>query len=159
LRSTPITRTWNTSNNLKTSDDDKLDGLLNSHNIISLLGTTHLKANFLSRPPNLDKGENDNKNTILLPSDHFHTLEIRLYDAETVLEDYAYPIQKQARHTPFDKYELQVKKGLETKNQHYYDDKNGLIYYKNLLYIPPNVQLRTKIIQKHHDSIIAGHPR
>ena len=30
---------------------------------------------------------------------------------------------------------------------------------KNLLYIPPNVQLRTDIIQKHHDSIIAGHPR
>ena len=121
-------------------------------------GTTHLKADFLSRPPNLDKGENDNKNTILLPSNHFCTLESRLYDAETVLEDNAYPIQKYACRTPFDKYDLQVKKALQSKNQDYYDDENGLNYYKNLLYIPPNVQLRTDIIQKHHDSIIAGHP-
>ena len=39
--------------------------------LIHKLGKTHLKPDILSRPPDLKKGENDNKNTILLKPWHF----------------------------------------------------------------------------------------
>ena len=112
----------------------------------------------MSRPPNLDKGENDNKNTILLPPHHFRTLQIRLQNAEIVLKADANTIQERILRIHPDKYDLQVKKGLETKNPLYINDRTGLITYKDLIYVPPNVRLRTEIIQKHHDSITAGHP-
>jgi len=36
-------------------------------------------------------------------------------------------------------------------------EKDGLLYYKNCLYIPENEALHTEIAQGCHDSIVAGH--
>src|SRR5712664_1356826 len=43
-------------------------------------GSTHTKPDFLSRPPGLDRGKNDNENIVLLPEHHFHTLCLQLHD-------------------------------------------------------------------------------
>ena len=121
-------------------------------------GSTHTKADFLSRPPDLDKGENDNKNTILLPLQHFRTLQINLQGAESVFEAYPTTLQGRLRRIKPDQYDPQVQRGLDKKDPNYSNDGNRLITHKERIYIPPNVQMQTEIIQKHHDSIIAGHP-
>jgi len=36
-------------------------------------------------------------------------------------------------------------------------EKDGLLYYKNRLYIPDNEALQTEIAQGSHDSLVAGH--
>ena len=36
-------------------------------------------------------------------------------------------------------------------------EKDGLLYYKNRLYIPENQALQTEIAQGCHDSLVAGH--
>jgi len=36
-------------------------------------------------------------------------------------------------------------------------EKEGLLYYKNRLYIPENKALQTEIAQGCHDSLVAGH--
>ena len=38
-------------------------------------------------------------------------------------------------------------------------ESNGLLYYKNRLYIPENEALQTEIAQGCHDSRVAGHFR
>ena len=36
-------------------------------------------------------------------------------------------------------------------------EKDGLLYYKNRLYIPENEGFQTEIAQGSHDSLVAGH--
>jgi len=36
-------------------------------------------------------------------------------------------------------------------------EKDGLLYYKNRLYIPEDISLQTEIAQGLHDSLVAGH--
>jgi len=36
-------------------------------------------------------------------------------------------------------------------------EKDGLLYYKNSLYIPEDEALQTEIAQGYHDSLVAGH--
>ena len=38
-------------------------------------------------------------------------------------------------------------------------EKDGLLYYKNRLYIPDDEALQTEIAQRCHDSLVAGHFR
>src|ERR1700723_3799207 len=79
-------------------------------------GTTHTKPDFLSRPPGLDKGENDNKDVVLLPPQHFHTLhtQIDLHNAEYILTDdpFQQSIKERLSHIEREHYDGQVIKAL-----------------------------------------------
>ena len=50
-----------------------------------------------------------------------------------------------------------IKKGLEDSQSPWYT-KDNLIYWKTLLYIPPNPTLRERVIKENHDHPLAGHP-
>jgi len=90
LRSGQIIKTSNISVNHRKLTADKPDGSQNSHNITFTLhhkpGTSNVKPDFLSRPLGLDKGENDNENTVLLPEHHFRSLHLNLQGAKYLLE-------------------------------------------------------------------------
>ena len=49
-----------------------------------------------------------------------------------------------------------IKKGLEDSQSPWYT-KDNLIYWKTLLYIPPNPTLRERVIKGNHDHPLAGH--
>jgi len=121
-------------------------------------GSTHTKPDFLSRPPGLDKGENDNKNVTLLPEHHFRALYQQLHGAELFFGAFPEAIRKRLTYLHKDKYDRQALKGLDTHDKDWIDYGHGQITYKDRLYIPADSQLRTDIIREHHDTIAAGHP-
>jgi len=121
-------------------------------------GSTHTKPDFLSRPPGLDKGENDNKNVVLLPEYHFKSLMTQVNDTVTPTEAFPEAIRTRLTRIPRDKYDKQARRGLDTNDPDWINHGHGHITYKDRLYIPADLPLRTDIIQQHHDSITAGHP-
>ena len=48
-------------------------------------------------------------------------------------------------------------KGL-TKEDSHWEQRDRILYYKNLLYIPKDEKIRETIIQQNHDHPLAGHP-
>ena len=124
-------------------------------------GTTHTKPDFLSRPPGLDKGENDNKDVVLLPPQHFRALhtQIDLHNAEYILTDdpFQQSIKERLSHIEREHYDGQVIKALATQHKDWYDHGDGIITYQERIYIPSD-PIRIDIIREHHDSQAAGHP-
>ena len=121
-------------------------------------GESNYKPDFLSRPPGLDKGENDNENVILLPEHHFRSLFINLQDDEQSLKSFPDAILERLKQIKPETYEHAVKVGLQTKDPDWHDHGDGIITYKKRIYIPYDKKLRQDIICEHHDSIVAGHP-
>ena len=37
--------------------------------------------------------------------------------------------------------------------------QDGILYYRNRIYVPNDAELRRRILEQHHDSKVAGHPR
>ena len=79
-------------------------------------------------------------------------------NAEYIYESLPENIAERLSHIKMDTYDTIVKNGLLSKDNDYTDHGNGLITYKECIYIPPNHSLRTDIIKEHHDSTSAGHP-
>ena len=48
--------------------------------------------------------------------------------------------------------------GLKDNRIKDYEDTNGIITYKGLIYVPHNQLLRERILYAHHDTPLAGHP-
>jgi len=48
--------------------------------------------------------------------------------------------------------------GLKDNRTKDYEDTNGIITYKGLIYVPHNQLLRERILYSHHDTPLAGHP-
>ena len=119
---------------------------------------THTKPDFLSRPPGLDKGENDNKNIILLPEHHFCTLHLRLQGAEYLFGTFPEAIKERLSRLKQDEYDKQALKGLNTNDIHWIDHRHRLVTYKDRIYIPASLRLRTDLIHEHHDTVATGHP-
>ena len=55
------------------------------------------------------------------------------------------------------KREKYATKGL-TKENSQWKEKESVLLYKNLLYIPKDDALRERVIQENHDHPLAGHP-
>ena len=125
-------------------------------------------ADPLSWRSDFEKGvEDDNKAKILLPS-HLFTPDLSNMVATRSVET-----QKQSIHDdtlvgnsesiesmvkkPQHKREKYVSKGLTKENSHWKESEK-VLFYKELLYIPKDDQLREKVIQENHDHPLAGHP-
>ena len=121
-------------------------------------GTSNVKPDFLSRPPGLDKGENDNENTVLLPEHHFRSLHLNLQGAEYLFGTFPEAIKERLSRIKQHDYDKNAKIGLETNHPDWKDHGHGFITYKNRIYIPPNPRLREDLIREHHNTIAAGHP-
>jgi len=121
-------------------------------------GTSNVKPDFLSRPPGLDKRENDNESTILLPEYHFRSLHLNLQGAEYLFGTFPEAIKEQLSQIKRQDYDKNAKIGLGTNHPDWKDHGHGFITYKNHIYIPPNPRLCEDLIQEHHNTIAAGHP-
>ena len=122
----------------------------------------------LSQRSDFEKGvEDDNKAKILLP-DHLFTP-----DSSNVVATHSVETKKQSIHDDSlasnsesiesmvrklqHKREKYATKGL-TKENSQWKEKESVLLYKNLLYIPKDDALRERVIQENHDHPLAGHP-
>ena len=112
-------------------------------------GKTHVKPDILSRRPDLEKGEGDNENLVLLKSEHFRRVE---FGITTLDQDFVKRIHASAKAR--DKV---VKRSLLKKHRDY-KEEDGIITMQERIYVPKDRELREDIIREHHDSIVAGHP-
>ena len=132
-------------------------------------------ADPLSRRSDFEKGvEDDNKSKILLPDHLFaqspysnnegaavRSLDSQKQSESNDLEAAERPIVlktvesmvKGLQH----KREKHATKGLTVEDSNW-EQWDGILYYKDLLYIPKDEKIRETIIQQNHDHPLAGHP-
>ena len=105
------------------------------------------KADALSRMTGLETGVNDNKDIILLKPEFFIR---QLHDnPESEIVEWI----KKSRNV-----NKTVIEALNSKTKDWVNEVDGIITWKNRMYVPIDRKLRTEIIKRHHDVITAGHP-
>jgi hypothetical protein len=57
-----------------------------------------------------------------------------------------------------DQVESIIKKAIRDKDPYWLKTEDGLLMFKNCLYVPDDRSLRTEIIARNPDSLLAGHP-
>jgi hypothetical protein len=119
------------------------------------------KPDALSRRADHKKGEDDNKNRVLLTPDFFR---VRATEASAVrLEglDVEF-IERIKKCNDQDDAVVKALKELETSHGSMtyseWSREDGLILFRGKIYIPKDPQLRHDILHNHHDTVIAGHP-
>jgi hypothetical protein len=100
------------------------------------------RADTLSRHPDYDTGEKDNKDVIVLP-EHLFTNATEILS----LEQQVYEAQEE--------HEEQMK-GL--RKEFSMDVMEGKTFYQGRLIIPDEEELKRQILQQYHDHPLAGHP-
>ncbi|KIL70533.1 hypothetical protein M378DRAFT_117693 [Amanita muscaria Koide BX008] len=112
-------------------------------------GKQHGQPDTLSRRPDYDKGQTDNANTVLLSPTLFRQVV-------TTTENEGDVLLEQIRNSR--DIETGVIETAKKKQGMGWAMKDGLIFWRNRVYVPRNRRLRDQIIQLHHDSPEAGHP-
>lgn len=121
--------------------------------IIHKPGKLQAKSDALSRRRDHDNGANNNEEKVLLPN----TLFVRRVSTTDDLRD---RIRNSTEYDPQLATSLEaLKSGNSTlaKDLDHWSEDDGLLYYKNRLYVPNDIQLRREIAQLHHDHPAAGH--
>ena len=104
-------------------------------------GKANSKADILSRRAGHEKGEKDNQGVILL-GDH---LFVRLHDDNQALEDLLEKIKTINKR----QWEEVVKKNIAKKEPDW-RLQEGLVTWKNRVYVPTNEEIRGQMIEIHH---------
>lgn len=110
-------------------------------------GKTMTKADALSRRAGHDKGQSDNENVTVLKEEWFRTLSIESD------QDLLNRIRKV--HKNRDK---SVAKALSEKLEGWSESEDGIVTWKDRLYVPVDRKLREEIVRLHHNVPTAGHP-
>ena len=124
-----------------------------------IAGVKNIKADVLSRRPDYQVWDfEDNKDQIVLRPEHFVKIA-----TSYVLND---ELERRTREAVVQ--EAEVLQGLEklrksglhrlTDGTLEWEESDGLIYYKEKLYIPNAPGLRHDIVKQCHDAITVGHP-
>ncbi|KAJ8473513.1 hypothetical protein ONZ51_g7817 [Trametes cubensis] len=111
------------------------------------------QADTLSQRSGHDGGENDNKDVVLLGPELFAkavNVELQERIRDSKLRDNSV-------------VEYITLKGKATKRPEFgkpedWSDDDGILLYKNRVYVPPDHQLYRDIVKMHHDAPIMGHP-
>ena len=127
-------------------------------------------ADPLSRRPDFEKGVADNTKVTILhkpsPSDAFGP-EMKAESVSSCMDN-AKKLQSEEIQTIHaqesieeivkkTKKEMYVEEGLTRKDSPW-NEREGVVYWKTLLYIPPDQKLREKILNENHNHPLAGHP-
>lgn len=116
----------------------------------SLMG----KPDAITRRPDLNKGETDNKNVTMLKPEHFRRLAHRASEVQTQSFTSIYErIRKSARQRD----EIVVKE-LASKNKDWVERDDGVVEWKSRIYVPKHRLLRQDLLMMYHDAPLAGHP-
>ena len=114
-------------------------------------GSQMLKVDLLSRRADHNHGKDDNINITLLKAEHFRLQEFELPGPEDEI------ISRILRNKG--NKDKSIVKALASKEEDWKEDVNGLVTWKNRVYVPKDKSLREKIIRLHHDLPSAGYPR
>ena len=116
-------------------------------------GKELVQADALSRRPDHDRGENDNQDVILLKEEVF---------AKAVNVELQERIRSNKARDPqlidllTSKGKIQQRPGFG-KPEDWTDDE-GILLYKDRVYVPPDDDLRRDIVKMHHEPIHMAHP-
>jgi transposase InsO family protein len=113
-------------------------------------GKANNKADILSRRAGHDQGEGDNEDVVVLTPEMFHKA-LFLTDAQD--EDILKRIQQSSGQK-----EKSILGHIINKDPFWLETEEGLIMWKNRIYVPKDSGLREQIIQLHHDPPVIGHP-
>jgi hypothetical protein len=102
----------------------------------------------LSCRPDYDKGHDDNDDEILLGAELFRTIIDLSTEGDTILKDVCH-----ASHHVEKKMWKNAERGVDGWRK-----ENGLILWRERVYVPKDHSLRERIIHSCHDSSTAGHP-
>src|ERR1700753_4379723 len=102
-----------------------------------------VKVDTLSRRADHHQGKDDNSDIILLKSEHFRQHVFDLIGPESDI------IEKIIRFKA--NKDNAVVKALANKDVDWIEYENGIVTWKNRVYVPRDKALREKIIKLHHD--------
>jgi hypothetical protein len=112
------------------------------------------KADGLTRMKHLNN-HNNNQNVVLLPHNVFsiqlHLLRLDLTGPDGKL--YGRICDKTSSHV-----KSRVQEALAFKKSKYAQGNNGIIFYKDKIYVPNNAKLRKDILRARHNTPATGHP-
>jgi len=124
-----------------------------------IAGNKNIKADVLSQRPDYQVSDaDDNEDQIVLRPEHFATIAATYVsndDLERCIRD---AVEK----------EVEVLQGMESLQRNgpkrltdgtlEWEELQGLVYYKEKLYVPNAPDLRRDIVKQCHDAITVGHP-
>jgi transposase InsO family protein len=122
------------------------------------------KADALSRRADHGVGSEDNEDVILLKPELFH---IRALEGVTLSGEEAELVQKIKERLQEGEVESAVAKaweelrkagGSQSIRLSEWSEVDGILHFRNKIYVPPDPDLRRRIVALHHDSRVAGHP-
>ena len=120
------------------------------------------KPDALSRRPNYGDGSGDNSDVVLLKPELF---AIHVLEGITVEEE-SWNILKEIRvHNRGKRWEDSVLvsvQGLKDSKANSVQSaewklQDGLLFYRDRIYVPNDADLQRRIVMQHHDSMVAGH--
>lgn len=112
-------------------------------------GKLNGKGDAMSRRADHDHGEGDNDGIVVLKEEWFRREEFEV-------EGEAKEILDRIRRNRGNK-DRAVAKALANKERDW-EEVDGIVTWKNRIYVPHDKPLRERIIQLNHDSLSAGHP-
>lgn len=116
-------------------------------------GKTLVQADALSRRPDHNPGDHDNEDVTMLPEELFvnavHT-ELQERIRNTTSRDTT--VMESLNHTWYLKKKPLI--GSPTD----WDTDDGIVLFKDKVYVPPDQDLRRDVVKDHHDPAIMGHP-
>ena len=62
-----------------------------------------------------------------------------------------------SRDPKWEEIKCQLEGKVKTYKEYEWDSTSNSLYYKDRLYVPDNKELRRSIVEKEHDSVVAGH--
>ena len=125
-------------------------------------GKSSGKPDALSRRPDHSKGENDNKDTVMLKPEYFKIQALK--QGHVLLSGQEKPLLSRIRNSK--DYDESVVKAVEELRKSgstrldgaEWAEEQGLILFRGKVYVPKDQELRRAIVHAHHDSQIVGHP-
>ena len=125
-------------------------------------GKSSGKPDALSRRPDHGKGENDNKDTVMLKPEYFKIQALK--QGHVLLSGQEKPLLTKIRNSrDYDESVVKAVEELRKSGSTRIDgaewaEEQGLILFRGKVYVPKDQELRRAIVEAHHDSQIAGHP-
>ena len=117
-------------------------------------GKTLTQADALSRRPGHEGGEDDNKDIVLLPDELFAVNTVNVTLQEEIRNNKA----RDAQLVDFiTRKGSNIQRPAWGKPEDWTDD-DGLLVYKDRVYVPPDEDLYRKIVQLYHEPAVMGHP-
>ncbi|KAG9217972.1 hypothetical protein CCMSSC00406_0009792 [Pleurotus cornucopiae] len=124
-------------------------------------GASNMKADVLSRRPDLDRGEDDNTMVLLKP-EYFRIKAMQ--QGHVLIDGAESPILSKIRKSK--NYDESVVKAVtelkrsptKVLREAEWSEEQDLVLYHGKVYVPKDVDIRREIVKLHHDSTVAGHP-